>query len=105
MARTRSTRCRRLWSALLWPRFPPTHDLVGDAWLHAVYGTLFLYGWWLGTDAGLWAELRRLRRRSLAALRKEVEEDPSEQRELASEQEQELEAERRREPVLAAVDD
>jgi hypothetical protein len=39
------------------------------------------------------------------ALRKEVEQDPEEQRELAAEQEQELEAERTREPVLAAVDD
>ena len=39
------------------------------------------------------------------ALRREVEHDPDEQRELAAEREQELEAERRREPVLAAVDD
>ena len=48
-------------SLLLWPHFPPTHDLVGDAWLHAVYFTLFLYGCWSGVDAYLWAELRRLR--------------------------------------------
>ena len=50
-----------LWSALLWPHFPPTRDLVGDGWLHAVYLTLVLYGWWIGVDARTWAELRRLR--------------------------------------------
>lgn len=49
------------YSLLLWPRFPPTHDLVGDGWLHAVYGTLFLYGWLIGLHAGLWAELRHRR--------------------------------------------
>jgi peptidoglycan/LPS O-acetylase OafA/YrhL len=55
------------WSVLLWPHFPPSHDLVGDGWLHAVYFTLFLYGWWIGVDAPLWAELRRLRWRFAAA--------------------------------------
>lgn len=50
-----------LWSALLWPRFPVTHDLVGDGWLHAVYFTLFLYGFWAGVDAAFWGALRRLR--------------------------------------------
>lgn len=49
------------WSMLLWPHFPPTHDLVGDGWLHAVYFTLFLYGWWIGTDEHWWAEAARLR--------------------------------------------
>lgn len=55
-----------LYSLLLWRHFPPTHDLVHDAWLHAVYFTLFLYGYWIGLDAGLWAELVRLRWRTLA---------------------------------------
>jgi len=50
-----------LWSLALWPRFPATHDLVHDAWLHAVYFTLFLYGWWIGTDTGWWGEATRLR--------------------------------------------
>ncbi|MCE3272087.1 MAG: inner rane protein [Ramlibacter sp.] len=50
-----------LGSALLWPHFPPTRDLVGDAWLHAVYFTLFVYGWWIGVDAGWWEEVTRLR--------------------------------------------
>ncbi|MDP1953992.1 MAG: acyltransferase [Polaromonas sp.] len=49
------------WSLLLWPHFPPTHDLVGDGWLHAVYFTLFLYGWWIGTNEQWWAEAARLR--------------------------------------------
>ncbi|WP_439589663.1 acyltransferase family protein [Hydrogenophaga sp.] len=55
-----------LYSFTLWPHFPPTHDLIHDAWLHAVYFTLFLYGHWLGVDAGLWAALRRLRWIALA---------------------------------------
>ncbi|MCV0437785.1 MAG: acyltransferase [Hydrogenophaga sp.] len=55
-----------LYSLTLWPRFPPTHDLIHDAWLHAVYFTLFLYGHWLGVDAGVWAALRRLRWIALA---------------------------------------
>ncbi|WP_382163349.1 acyltransferase [Hydrogenophaga sp. ANAO-22] len=55
-----------LYSLTLWPRFPPTHDLIHDAWLHAVYFTLFVYGYWIGVDAGLWAALRRLRWIALA---------------------------------------
>lgn len=54
-----------LYSVLLWRHFPPTHDLIHDAWLHAVYFTLFLYGYWIGLDAGLWTELVRLRWRLL----------------------------------------
>lgn len=50
-----------VWSLTLWPQFPPTHDLVGDGWLHAVYFTLFLYGWCIGTDEPWWAEAARLR--------------------------------------------
>ena len=46
--------------------FPPTHDLLHDAWLNTLYAWMVLMGWWLGTDAGLWAELQRLRRASLA---------------------------------------
>jgi peptidoglycan/LPS O-acetylase OafA/YrhL len=55
------------WSLLLWPHFPGTHDLIHDGWLHAVYFTLFLYGYWIGVDAGWWAEVKRLRRPLLAA--------------------------------------
>lgn len=50
-----------LYTLTLWPRFPPTYDLIHDGWLHAVYFTLFVYGYWAGVDAGLWAALRRLR--------------------------------------------
>ena len=54
-----------LYSLLLWPRFPVTHDLLHDGWVHAVYFTLFLYGTWIGTDPGWWAEALRLRWRLL----------------------------------------
>ncbi len=50
-----------LWSLTVWPHFPPTRDLIGDGWLHAVYFTLFLYGWWIATDPQWWAEVARLR--------------------------------------------
>jgi peptidoglycan/LPS O-acetylase OafA/YrhL len=55
-----------LYTGLLWPRFPVTHDLLHDAWAHAVYFTLFLYGYWIGVDADWWAEARRLRGHLLA---------------------------------------
>ncbi|GAB2622913.1 acyltransferase family protein [Novilysobacter erysipheiresistens] len=42
-------------------RFPTTHDLLHDWHTHAQYGAMFLYGYWIGADAGLWAELRRRR--------------------------------------------
>lgn len=73
-------RCRRLRGAslLMYPivplfacgallswRYPETHALLGDWYALALYGTMFLYGWMLGSDAGLWAELTRLRRRTL----------------------------------------
>ncbi|MBI2768337.1 MAG: acyltransferase [Burkholderiales bacterium] len=54
-----------LYSLTLWPRFAPTHDLIHDGWLHAVYFTLFLYGYWIGLDEGFWAEATRLRWQSL----------------------------------------
>ena len=55
-----------LASALLRFRFPPTHDLIHDFWLHAIYFTLFAYGFLAGTDAGWWREAARLRGRSTA---------------------------------------
>lgn len=55
-----------LYSLALWPRFPTTHDLIHDGWLHAVYFTLFLYGYWIGVDQGFWAEATRLRWTTLA---------------------------------------
>ncbi|HSV52262.1 MAG TPA: acyltransferase family protein [Burkholderiaceae bacterium] len=53
------------YALTLWPHFPPTHDLIHDGWLHAVYFTLFLYGYWIGLDEGFWAEATRLRWYSL----------------------------------------
>ncbi|MBU0748871.1 MAG: acyltransferase [Gammaproteobacteria bacterium] len=55
-----------VYSLLLWPHFPPSRDLINDAWLHAVFFTVFVYGYWIGLDTGLWAELVRLRWRTLA---------------------------------------
>jgi len=55
-----------LYALVLQPRFPATHDLVHDWHLHALYFTLFAYGWWIGTDAGFWAEAKRLRHWALA---------------------------------------
>jgi peptidoglycan/LPS O-acetylase OafA/YrhL len=54
-----------LYTFALWPHFPATHDLIHDHWLHAVYFTLFVYGYWIGVDEGFWAEATRLRWRSL----------------------------------------
>jgi len=54
-----------LWSWLLQARFAETHDLIHDWFIHAEYFSVFLYGHWLGSEAGLWEELKRLRWRSL----------------------------------------
>ena len=54
------------YSLTLWGAYPPTHDLIHDGWLHAVYFTLFLYGFWIGLDEGFWAEVDRLAPRALA---------------------------------------
>ncbi|MET3493129.1 acyltransferase family protein [Variovorax boronicumulans] len=53
------------WALLLAPHFPPTHNLVGDFYLHSIYFTVFLYGYWMGVDTGIWQALERLRRVSL----------------------------------------
>ncbi|WP_426701925.1 acyltransferase family protein [Rhodanobacter sp. Col0626] len=54
-----------LWGSWLMNRYPVTGALWGDWYAHAIYATVFLYGYLLGTDAGIWAELARLRRISL----------------------------------------
>jgi hypothetical protein len=56
-----------LYALVLQPRFPATHDLLHDWHLHARYFTVFAYGWWIGADAGFWAEAKRLRHAALAA--------------------------------------
>jgi len=55
-----------VWTMLLARHFPPTHNLVRDFHLHSIYFTVFLYGYWMGVDTGVWCELERLRRVSLA---------------------------------------
>lgn len=55
-----------VYSALLGARFPQNHALLHDWHAHAQYGTVFFYGYLLGTRGGLWDELARLRRASLA---------------------------------------
>ncbi|WP_199100185.1 acyltransferase family protein [Dyella sp. ASV21] len=74
------THCRRLrgpallllpalpllgYSVWLAARYPITHALSNDWYAHAGYLTVFLYGYVLGTDRGLWSELARLRRHAL----------------------------------------
>jgi glucan biosynthesis protein C len=54
-----------LYTFTLQPLFDETGDLVHDWYRHAVYFTVFLYGWWLGTHEAVWAELVRLRRHAL----------------------------------------
>ena len=53
------------WTVLLARHFPATHNLVWDFHLHSIYFTVFLYGYWMGVDTGIWRELERLRRVSL----------------------------------------
>lgn len=55
-----------LFTAMLQHRFPTTHDLVHDFYQHSIYFTVFLYGWWMARDAGIWSELARLRKATLA---------------------------------------
>lgn len=42
-------------------RFPTTHDLLNDWHTHVQYGAMFLFGYCIGSDAGVWAEMRRRR--------------------------------------------
>lgn len=50
----------------LQPLFGAEDDLDKDWYHHAIYFTAFLYGWWIGTDSGVWGELQRRRKRSLS---------------------------------------
>jgi peptidoglycan/LPS O-acetylase OafA/YrhL len=54
-----------IWTVLLQARFPDTGDFIHDGYRNAVYFTVFLYGFVLGRDSGLWAELVRLRKVAL----------------------------------------
>jgi hypothetical protein len=48
--------------------FVETGDLGHEWFRHAIYFSVFLYGYWIGADRGLWEELVRLRRHSLAIM-------------------------------------
>ncbi|OYU44082.1 MAG: hypothetical protein CFE44_14850 [Burkholderiales bacterium PBB4] len=54
-----------LYTVALQARFPTTHDLTHDWYAHAMYFTIFLYGWCLANNDALWAELAALRQRAL----------------------------------------
>src|SRR5262249_33787281 len=54
-------------SILLVKRFPVTLALWDDWYNHAIYFTVFIYGWWLAGGTDVWSELSRLRKRSLVA--------------------------------------
>jgi len=56
-----------LYTVTLQQRFPDTHELINDWYVHAMYFTVFLYGWWLANDDALWQELAQLRRPALWA--------------------------------------
>ena len=51
----------------VYPHFPyMSNALVGDWYAHSQYFTFFFIGYLIGTDAGLWGELARMRRRALS---------------------------------------
>ena len=57
-----------VYGALIYPRFPYiSHALMDDWYAHAMYGTFFLMGYMIGRDEGLWRELSRMRRVTMAA--------------------------------------
>lgn len=67
------------WRLLVWPfvplliytvtlqlRFPQNNALLNDWYAHAMYFTMFLYGWWLGNSDTVWPALVRIRKHALA---------------------------------------
>jgi hypothetical protein len=50
-----------LYRLLLSPRFPSTHGLMDDWYNHALYGTVFLFGFFFARADGVWSEIGRLR--------------------------------------------
>ncbi|MBJ6980620.1 acyltransferase family protein [Luteimonas sp. MC1572] len=46
---------------VLAPRFPPTHALVGDWYLHAEYFSVFLFGYAMARQDAFWTRLQDLR--------------------------------------------
>lgn len=55
-----------IYHNVLFPSYPHvSHALIDDWYAHAVYGTLFLYGFLMARDEGLWCELAYLRKVTL----------------------------------------
>ena len=54
-----------IYTVTLQNRFPNTNDLTHDWYAHAVYFTIFLYGWCLAHSDALWAELAARRKLAL----------------------------------------
>lgn len=50
---------------LLMPRFPETHALVGDWYVHAEYSTVFLFGYLVSRQQDFWQRLARWRWKTL----------------------------------------
>jgi hypothetical protein len=56
-----------VWGTFVYPSFPYiSHAFLDDWYAHAMFFTFFLYGHLIGRDAGLWSELARMRRLTLA---------------------------------------
>lgn len=55
-----------LYTVTLQMQFPQNNALINDWYAHAIYLTMFIYGYWLGTDNALWTELARLRKLALS---------------------------------------
>jgi peptidoglycan/LPS O-acetylase OafA/YrhL len=54
------------YTVTLQPLFPDDGDFIHDWYRNAVYFTVFLYGYLIARNAGLWDELARLRHAALA---------------------------------------
>ena len=55
-----------IYGNFIYPRFPYiSHDLINDWYAHAQYFTFFLYGFLIGRDTAIWAELASMRRITL----------------------------------------
>jgi len=55
-----------IYGNFIYPRFPYiSHDLINDWYAHAQYFTFFFYGFLIGRDAGIWADLANMRKITL----------------------------------------
>ncbi len=51
-----------VYGLILFPLFGGvSHDFISDGYAHAMYFTIFVYGYILGRDGALWAQIARLR--------------------------------------------